>query len=211
MADQRKPLDVSTVPHDKKIEVLKYAVEMRKFEIERFWHRSLFFWGFIGAAFVAYAQIAGKDDPVIRQNGIQFLISCFGLVCSVAWTLQNRGSKYWQEAWEAKVESVELDVLGVNLFSNREPLQTKGFWGAQVFSVTRLAIALSDFTVLVWVALAVSAFPAYTPKAPFVTASISAAVTITYCGFLLKCRQSVRNSRQSQLGKSSKELDKSTT
>jgi hypothetical protein len=202
MDHERKPLDVSRVPYNNKPEILKYAVEMRKFEIERFWHRSLFFWGFIGAAFVAYSQTAGKADSLTPQNVTQFLVACFGLVCSVAWTLQNRGSKYWQEAWEAKVESVEWDVLRVNLFSNREPRQTKGFWGAQPFSVSRLAIALSDFTVLVWVALAANAFPAFTPRRPFVVAVISAVVTITYCAFLLRCRQSARNSLNPQRGKS---------
>src|ERR1039457_4874632 len=67
-------------------------------------------------AFVAYAQLFGRGD-------LPFFVACFGLVCSVAWALQNRGSKYWQEAWEAKVESVEKTVLGVELFANREPRQ----------------------------------------------------------------------------------------
>jgi hypothetical protein len=80
-------------------------------------------------------------------------------LCSVAWTLQNRGGKYWQEAWEQKVQTVELEVLGARLFSNWEPVQRKGLWGAARFSVSKLAIALSDFTVLVWIALLAKAFP----------------------------------------------------
>jgi hypothetical protein len=83
----------------------------------------------------------------------------FWTVSSVAWTLQNRGSKYWQEAWEQKVRVVEIDVLGTNLFSNWESLQKKGPWGAAMFSVSRLAVALSDFTILIWLALLVKAFP----------------------------------------------------
>ena len=101
MPSDRTPLDLSRVKEDSKKEILKYAVEMRNFEIERFWQRSLFFWGFIGVAFVAYAQLPVKVDPQAAWSCIQFVVSCFGLVCSVAWTLQNRGSKYWQEAWEA--------------------------------------------------------------------------------------------------------------
>jgi hypothetical protein len=138
MSTSRKRLDVSGTSIAQKETILKYAAEVRNFEIEKFWQRSIFFWGFIGAAFVAYAQLFSKDD-------LSFYVACFGLVCSVAWTLQNRGSKSWQEAWETKVESVERDVLGVDLFANREPLQPKGFWGAQTFSVSRLTIALSDF------------------------------------------------------------------
>lgn len=186
MSSARQPLDVSKASPAQKEQILKYAAEVRKFEIERFWQRSLFFWGFIGAAFVAYAQLSGKD-------GLSFLVACFGLICSVAWTLQNRGSKYWQEAWEAKVESVENDVLGVHLFSNREPLQRRGFWGAGTFSVSKLAIALSDFTVLIWVALAVKAFRTLGGACPPVDATIAAVVTVVYIAMLFTCRQSERH------------------
>lgn len=183
MSSPRAPIDVSETNLEQKREILKYASEVRKFEIERFWQRSLFFWGFIGAAFIAYAQLAGKED-------LSFLISCFGLVCSVAWTLQNRGSKYWQEAWETKVKSVEQDVLGVALFSHHEPLQHKGFWGARTFSVTKLAIALSDFTVLVWIALAVKAFPQCSLIFQHVESIVAATVTALFVGLLFSCRQS---------------------
>ena len=71
----------------------KYDVALvtRNFEIELFWKRSLFFWGGIASAFVGYATLV-KDKP-----SLAILIACFGFVCSVAWSLVNRGSKYWQE------------------------------------------------------------------------------------------------------------------
>jgi hypothetical protein len=183
MSVVRAPLDASQTSTEQKTKILEYATDVRKFEVERFWQRSLFFWGFIAAAFVAYAQSAGKGD-------LAFLVACFGLLCSVAWTLQNRGSKYWYEAWEAKVESVEKDVLGVRLFANREPVQHKGLWGARAFSVTKLAIALSDFTALTWIALAVRAFPL--DKMPTIPcfSVIAAVVTIAYIALLFTCRQS---------------------
>src|SRR5262249_38536106 len=105
-------LDVSQATPDQREEILKYASEIRKFEIERFLQRSLFFWGFIGASLVAYGATYSH-----RLDLLPLIIACFGLLCSVAWTLQNRGSKYWQEAWEQKVQTVERDVLGVPLFS----------------------------------------------------------------------------------------------
>lgn len=126
---------------------LAFAVDTRKFEIERFWQRSLFFWGFIAAAAVAYSSNAFNED-----GRAKLVVACFGTVCSLAWTLSNRGSKYWQEAWEAKVERLEQEALGLRLFSRIEPRQDKGFWGASRFSVTKLAIALSDFTLLIWMA-----------------------------------------------------------
>lgn len=125
---------------------LALAVDTRKFEIERFWQRALFFWGFIAAAAVAYSSEAFKDDHYAK-----LVIACFGVVCSLAWTLGNRGSKYWQEAWERKVENLEQDALGMRLFSQIERPQSKGFWGGSRFSVSQLAIALSDFTLIVWV------------------------------------------------------------
>jgi hypothetical protein len=147
-----KKLDISKASPSQKVKILKYAAETRRFEIERFWQRSTFFWAFIGAAFVAYATLYTKED-------VALIIGCFGLVSSVAWTLQNRGSKYWQEAWEQKVEVVELEILGAKLFSNWEPMLEKGFWGARLYSVSKLAIAISDFTVVVWAVLIGETFP----------------------------------------------------
>jgi len=151
-----RKLDVSAASIEKKAEILKYAAETRRFEIERFWQRSLFFWGFIGAAFIAYAALA-KDKPA--DPLLPFIVACFGVVSSVAWTLQNRGSKYWQEAWEDKIKAVEFDVLGAEVFSNIEPVRNRHIWGAARYSVSKLAVALSDFTLLVWLVLAWRSYP----------------------------------------------------
>ena len=142
--DPERPLNILDTTEAQRKEILNFASDVRKFEIGNFWQRSLFFWGFIGAAFVAFAQTYQK------QPFVGTLVACFGLVSSMAWTLGNRGSKYWQEAWERKVKAVEISVLGAALFSNREPIQKKGMWGAGDYSVSRLAIALSDFTVFIW-------------------------------------------------------------
>ncbi len=162
-------------------EILKYATETRKFEIERFWQRSLFFWGFIASAFVAYAAVINKD----LDDDTALLISCFGLVCSVAWTLQNRGGKYWQEAWEQKVAAIEVKALGISLYNSEEPVFGEDFWGASRYSVSRLTIALSDFTVVVWIVLGVKAFP-WACGGPGVNPSpyILGTFTVVYVGCL---------------------------
>lgn len=151
--------------------ILEIAADVRKFEIGLFWQRSLFFWGFIAAAFVAYATLIKDSD-----KDLPFAIACFGVVCSLAWTLGNRGSKYWQEAWGLKVKAVEQTVLGTNLFSKIEPSLPNGIWGSSRYSVTKLAIALSDFTVLIWILLAIKAFPNF-PTVPHYI-PISAVVAI---------------------------------
>jgi len=120
------------------------ALATRNFEIELFWKRSVFFWGFIASAFIGYATVI-KSSP-----SLALLIACFGLVCSVAWSLVNRGSKYWQENWETIVAEIEDDVTG-SLFKKRGEQKKKGFWlSSRKFSVSKVTIALSDFTVIIW-------------------------------------------------------------
>ncbi|SMM99183.1 hypothetical protein SPONN_325 [uncultured Candidatus Thioglobus sp.] len=131
------------------MQIKKYEVVLatRNFEIELFWKRSLFFWGFIAASFVTYATII-KEKPELA-----IVIACFGFVCSVAWSLVNRGSKYWQENWESHVEIIEDNVTG-SLFKERKEQKDKGIWlSSRKFSVSKVVIALSDFTVLIWLSL----------------------------------------------------------
>jgi hypothetical protein len=135
--------------------ILEIAIDIRKFEIGLFWQRSLFFWGLVGAAFVSYAALR-KDYP-----SAAFLVSCFGLVCSVAWSLANRGSKYWQEYWEREVEKVEERVLGRQLFLGGSTRKAPDIWLApRMYSVSKLTIALSDFSGVVWLIIAFTHLPA---------------------------------------------------
>lgn len=139
---------------DRKFQMLmkayETAVETRKLEIELFWSRSLFFWGFIASAFVAYATLRRFSSD------ISVVVACFGFVCSVAWSLGNRGGKFWQESWEAKVERIEPSVTGA-MFAQPEEIQShKNFWlRGRRFSVSKLAIALSDYAIILWLAIIV--------------------------------------------------------
>ena len=141
--------DKDNLDNDKetKLKEKKYEVSLatRNFEIELFWKRSVFFWGFIGLSFVAYATLMKFDDFFLAV-----FIACFGFVCSVAWTLVNRGSKFWQENWETKVSDVEDDITG-SLFKIIESRSNKGIWlSSRRFSVSKVTIALSDFTIFMW-------------------------------------------------------------
>ena len=135
---------------------LHYATDARRFEIEHFWKRSLYFWGFVLAALVAYSSFDQSSDELERSATL-----CFGFLTSVAWSLQNRGSKYWQEAWEQKVEAAQNSVLGYDLFKHKEDLLPKPgsrnwrhHWlRARRYSVSKLAIAMSDLAVLLWLLL----------------------------------------------------------
>lgn len=180
---------MTIAPDDPRIRALHYAAETRRFEIERFWQRSLFFWGFIAAAFVGFTALSDpKYDPHLRQ-----VMCAFGLVSSLAWTLQNRGSKYWQEAWEAKVESLEEDVLGIRLWGRRESRQKKGFWGGWQYSVSRLTTLLSDITVVTWLALGFFAAGLDLDAEPDGVAIAIAAVAGLFCAMLFVLGRSRRD------------------
>jgi hypothetical protein len=139
-------LDISKCSLDQKKLILGFAADTRKFEIERFWQRSLFFWGFITAAVVAYGAAA-------KSPQLQALAACYGFLCALAWALQNRGSKYWHESWEKKVERVQIDVLGTDLFSNKEPIKRPGWLEAKRYSSSKLVMVLSDVTCVAWIGL----------------------------------------------------------
>jgi hypothetical protein len=109
----------------------------------------LFFWAFVASAF------AGFGSVYERSPDLALIVAGFGAVCSAAWTLANRGSKYWQQTWEARVEELAGSVTGP-LFNIDSPVQTDAIlWlRARRFSVSKLTIALSDFVAFLWVLLA---------------------------------------------------------
>lgn len=142
-------------PVGKSEEKFDVSLRTRNFEIDLFWKRSLFFWGFIAAAFIGYARLAGEHSfPSLVLAG-------FGLICSLVWTLANRGSKFWATVWEEKVCSFQKGALGEELFKDRQKLQEEShfpWWGPVRFGVSRLAIALSDYVCLLWLCLFIREF-----------------------------------------------------
>lgn len=114
--DQRRYDELFKADKSIQKEALKQAYEIRKFEIELYWKRATYFWTFIGAAFVAYAAFysaaSGENTSKENREFILILISCVGLVFSVAWHCVNKGSKFWQENWENHVELLEDNVFG---------------------------------------------------------------------------------------------------
>lgn len=127
------------------------SVRALEFELEQFWKRSLFFWGFIGAAFVAFAA---ANQSLLTQG----VVASFGFVCSVTWTLANRGSKFWYENWELKRYTAEVPVTGTLYGGDPKKKEADGIgWlSGRRYSPSKLAIALSDYVVSLWVGLLVS-------------------------------------------------------
>jgi hypothetical protein len=122
-------------------EAFKAAVDARRLEIENFWRRSLFFWGFIAATYAAFSKAETDFDRSILAH--------FGFFTSCCWYLINRGSKAWQEIWEQKVVKMER---GERVYSLTPKIQPK-WLGAGAYSVSKITTLLSLVTALGWIAL----------------------------------------------------------
>ena len=179
---------MSETDDDRLSRIVEHAADIRKFEIDLFWKRSLFFWGFLSAAFIAYGALSSQKADI----DIIFAIACFGVICSLVWTLVNRGSKYWYEAWEQKLLDIEAEAFGRELFSRIEPIKERAWWGAARYSVSKLAIALSDFVVLIWLLLAVKASPVVQPGATAWSTVILAVSTLYVVALLVFGRSKKR-------------------
>lgn len=94
-------------------EAYERAWKCRDFEIERFWQRGLYFWGFILAIGAGYVTLISSEncEKAMEMNIDLYLVE-LGLIFSVAWLLAIKGSKCWQENWEAHIDVLEDYVSG---------------------------------------------------------------------------------------------------
>jgi trans-aconitate methyltransferase len=178
----------SEVASTPRIKAFDIAHDNRKFEIEMLWKRSVFYWGFIAASFVGFVA----SEKAIGSASIIF--AAFGFLCSLAWSAGNRGSKYWQEYWENKVVHLQNLVTG-DLFIDHYP--QRHHWRRQFaprrLSVSKLAIGISDYTVVVWFGILLLRLAAYWLP---LSASIKACLLQTFiigtifygASLLIRCR-----------------------
>ena len=129
----------------------KIAIESLNLELKLFWQRSYFFGGFIAVIFIAYYNI--NSTTHMSSNSIQLLIMILGILFSLAWSLGNRGSKYWFESWECKIKECEK-LMEIDFYHYWVRPQNK-FWlyKARCYSVSKIAIYLSDLSVFAWIYL----------------------------------------------------------
>lgn len=97
---------------------LNRAHDIRKFEIELYWRRNLYFWGFNVALFAAVGIIL-SDSPA-RANNVGILptalvMSLFvllGVFVTFAWYHVHLGAKTWQRNWEKHIDFLEDGLTG---------------------------------------------------------------------------------------------------
>ena len=90
---------------------LEIALDTRKFEIELYWKRTGYFVLFIGAIFVGYYNFFSNS----KSHWASLFIAALGFLLSLLWYMANRGSKFWQENWEAHIEELST-YLGTPIF-----------------------------------------------------------------------------------------------
>jgi hypothetical protein len=80
------------------------AHELRKFEIENYWRRATYFWGFQLVAFAALA-LSSKEGIIFLPMVLP--VAILGAVTALAGIMTAKGSKFWQENWEGHVDFLE--------------------------------------------------------------------------------------------------------
>ena len=135
---------------------LRKAWEIRNFEINLYWKRALYFWGFIVLAFSGVVAILNLKQDIFAVpflNKYLFLtINClWGTFLSFGWYLSNRGAKYFQTNWEKWINYLEEFDYG-KLYSNPiEPTEMKvGWFSIGKFSLSRINIIFSFAITMLW-------------------------------------------------------------
>lgn len=126
---------------------LEIALDTRKFEIELYWKRTAYFVLFIGAIFVGYYNVFSNS----KSHWASLFIAALGFLLSLLWYMANRGSKFWQENWEAHIEELST-YLGTPIFgiikSRKDPICK--VMGHYPFSVSKVNQMVSLIITISW-------------------------------------------------------------
>lgn len=129
---------------------LEIAHDIRKFEIDLYWKRTTYFWAFIAASFTGYFAILSSVNHEFKEQYL-FLIESIGFIFSLGWWLVNKGSKHWQENWEAVIGQLEHDFTG-DLMKTHIKNNNKQYslTDSYPFSVSRINQLICLFILLIW-------------------------------------------------------------
>lgn len=138
-------------------EALEKALDIRKFEIDLYWKRATYFWGFLIVIFAGYFAVFGanlKDFSSKEKLTVLLLISSLGFIFSYSWFLVNKGSKFWQNNWERHVDMLEDQNMGPLYKTVLVEPKKKGLINhitmAEEYSVSKVNQILSFFLVIIW-------------------------------------------------------------
>jgi hypothetical protein len=135
-----------------KSKALDRAHELRRFEIEHYWKRATYFWGFQIAIFAAFGLLWKDSSLATTTPGsanpwspVTLALSGLGVLTALANSLSAHGSKFWQENWEKHIDMLEDEIEG--RLHKTVWLSSKG---KRSFSVSRVNEWLSYYFVVFW-------------------------------------------------------------
>lgn len=133
------------------------ALDTRKFEIEMYWKRATYFWGFIAAIFLAYCAILSVED-LPNKKILMSIITLLGVFFSLGWFFVARGSKAWQENWEMHIYYLEEEINGPLFKIWKKP--NKGY----AYSVSKVNQVLSLYVLIFWIMIFLHSLADYFDK-----------------------------------------------
>jgi hypothetical protein len=120
------------------------AWENRDFEIDKFWTRAAYFWGFIVLIFGGYiTMLTGEHTSKALHMHLDLYLLLLGFLFSISWYLVILGSKSWQQNWEMHIDHLENFVSG--------PIYKTIFYsGDRFYSVSKLNEVMAIAVIIVW-------------------------------------------------------------
>lgn len=129
--------------------LISRCYELRSFELDLYWKRATYFWGFIIAIFTAYFITFDKDYDSLNKN-YRLIINGVGIIFSIAYYLVNKGSTYWAGHWERMIDSFEkINKTPLYLINQKED-NPEQLLSSYPYSVSRINNFISLFLICIW-------------------------------------------------------------
>lgn len=153
-------------PKDLK-KIRKELYQLRTFEIQNLWQRSIFLVTFIVILLTGYGYLIEKllfeYDKWATDNGLRLMIAhavCatlafLGSIFSVIWIMMAKGSKAWYEIHERRIRKVEKEIR----FRKKYKMKPGAPWNIDdslfscepgSYSVSRINILLGQILLIAW-------------------------------------------------------------
>lgn len=145
------PLTVKDILAVEKL--LDLAYDHKKLEIEMYWKRATYFWGFVVLSYTALFLVSSPKNSTNETNisTLNLMISSLGLVFSWGWYLVNRGSKYSTKKWQGIIDYLEDKIS--KPFNRLSIVDNSKLWhlsSSYKISVTKINLTISIFNVVIW-------------------------------------------------------------
>jgi vacuolar-type H+-ATPase subunit I/STV1 len=121
--------------------------QIRNFEIEKYWTRVAYFWGFIVLVFGGYISVITSNRLEKLSNlHIDLLLLLLGLLFSLSWYLVSIGSKAWQLNWETHIDWLE-NYIDFPIY------KTIFYKNNKFYSVSKINEIMALIILCVWIGL----------------------------------------------------------